>query len=123
MSRTFKDRPVWVRRFEQRHGYDVLPDHRDGVCEPWTLSDASADSVPDRHRCQVESHAFHQRKRWIGSGPSRTVRQLTFTGPSRVRVEAVVARKTVNARGGKDIFDDIDIATFDHRHDATWQMW
>ena len=64
MSRTDKDRPEWVRRFDHTIVTHIEHDHRDGICEEETFEDARAYATSRRrygaHRYDGRCVAYQQ---------------------------------------------------------------
>lgn len=125
MSRTLKDRPEWVQRFDPANGRRVKHDHRLGLCRVETLADARLASAGarggDMPSCTLERWGYVSYCMRFGHGVPEWFIHARWTGPDRRRVRDAcrAAEKELYATGA---IEDTELPAHSHRHDAGW-LW
>ena len=130
MSRTDKDRPLWVRSLDSTDPVVVDHSHESGVC---TLGDN--DLAPDRPvgrgdliyargvcRQMIPSWASKRDHRSPGA-PAR-LRKDQWWDPERARERRLLAEVVKAYRGDpEEVLDDgVDFGNFQHRRGATYDI-
>jgi hypothetical protein len=127
MSRTYKDRPRWVK--ERGPGAYATHDHRLSDCDlpERTGSRFAANGREEWTHCDWNDPDEGYGGYWWLVAP-KDFRHFAWCAKSRTRVrdQCQVAKQVINANTGEaldDYLDDIDIDVSDHRHNATWLYW
>lgn len=118
MSRTDKDRPYWVRSedpLEPREEYHYHHDWRGNALE----CDLDA---PAKYKPSLYSNCgYRLRASPYTSGPPAWYRNHVWHDPERVRMRDELGEVRKLANAGEEL-DDVDVASWQHRHCAIW-LW
>jgi len=121
VSRTDKTDPAWVRQLHAYQRDEINHDHRRGECRVWYPEPVGAFHWTD-YTCYPEGKSYYSMEsRWWPRPSEFKFRQKQFSRKHRARLRNLkhLAKQVRNLED----FEDWDIPTPRHRHDAAWLVW
>ena len=123
MSRTDKDRPAWIKKFDPAYPTYVKHDHTTGECIEETLDGArnyghwrAAEFTC--YRSFVGSYGYQVRHIWGLRAPA-SVRRKSWDTSERRRVRDTLRHVAHRYNAGDDI-TGYDFPNNQHRHECEW---